>query len=196
MFLRIFDRYIGRQISSGTLVGVVILSGVMVLGNVFQKMEQLLGNSQLPLAVVAKFIWLVIPYSLIFTIPWAFLTAILLVFGRMSADNELVSLRMTGSSMPRICLPVFLVSLALSGFCYWANVDLAPSAKNEMKRLFYNVAMEDPSSLFQEGRVLDRVPGYRIYTDKKVDGQMQGLILMELDGTRVLRTIRARIAYL
>lgn len=196
MFLRIFDRYIGRQISSATLIGVVILSGVMVLGNVFQKMEQLLGNSQLPMAVVAKFIWLVIPYSLIFTIPWAFLTAILLVFGRMSADNELVSLRMTGSSMPRICLPVFLVSLTLSGFCYWANVELAPSAKNEMKRLFYTVAMEDPSSLFQEGRVLDRVPGYRIYTDKKVDGKMQGLVLMELEGNRVLRTIRARVAYL
>ena len=110
MFPRIFDRYIGRQIWMSTLTGVVVLSGVMVLGNVYKKLDQLLGGTELPAALVAKFIVLVIPFSLIFTIPWAFLTSILLVYGRMSADNELVSLRMTGTSMARICLPVFLLT--------------------------------------------------------------------------------------
>ena len=43
------------------------------------------------------------------------LTAILLVFGRLSADNELVSLRMTGMSMKRICAPIFVLALLLSG---------------------------------------------------------------------------------
>jgi len=115
MFLRIFDRYIGRQVWMATLTGVLVLSGVMVLGNVYKKLDQLLGNTEVPMAFVLEFVGLVIPFSLIFTIPWAFLTSILLVYGRMSADNELVSLRMTGTSMPRICLPVFLLGAALSG---------------------------------------------------------------------------------
>ena len=97
MFPRIFDRYIGRQVWMATLTGVVVLSGVMVLGNVYKKLDQLLGNTELPMSLVGQFILLVIPFSLIFTIPWAFLTSILLVYGRMSADNELVSLRMTGT---------------------------------------------------------------------------------------------------
>jgi lipopolysaccharide export LptBFGC system permease protein LptF len=109
MFLRIFDRYLGRQVGSATLIGVALLSGVMVLGNVYKKLDELLGNTELPLSVIVlEFVTLVIPFSLIFTIPWAFLTAILLVFGRLSADNELVSLRMTGMSMKRICAPVFV----------------------------------------------------------------------------------------
>jgi lipopolysaccharide export LptBFGC system permease protein LptF len=196
MFLRIFDRYICRQIWMATVTGVVVLSGVMVLGNVYKKLDQLLGNTELPLSFVAQFIALVIPFSLIFTIPWAFLTAILLVYGRMSADNELVSLRMTGTSMLRICLPVFLLGAMLSGVCYWVNVEVAPAAKNKMKRLFYQVATEDPASLFQENRVLEKFPGYRIFTGKRDGEDLTDLTIIELDGAKVKRTIRAKRARL
>jgi lipopolysaccharide export system permease protein len=181
MFPRIFDRYLGRQVGSATLIGVALLSGVMVLGNVYKKLDELLGNTELPLSVILEFVTLVIPFSLIFTIPWAFLTAILLVFGRLSADNELVSLRMTGMSMKRICAPVFVLALLLSGLCLWVNVSLAPAAKDRMKRLFYEVAVQNPETLFQEGQVLERVPGYRIYTGKRDDKSLTDLRITQWD---------------
>jgi|UniRef100_UPI003784554E lipopolysaccharide export LptBFGC system permease protein LptF len=181
MFPRIFDRYLGRQVGSATLIGVALLSGVMVLGNVYKKLDELLGNTELPLSVILEFVTLVIPFSLIFTIPWAFLTAILLVFGRLSADNELVSLRMTGMSMKRICAPVFVLALLLSGLCLWVNVSLAPAAKDRMKRLFYEVAVQNPETLFQEGQVLERVPGYRIYTGKRDDKSLTDLHIIQWD---------------
>jgi lipopolysaccharide export system permease protein len=196
MFPRIFDRYIGRQVWMATLTGVVVLSGVMVLGNVYKKLDQLLGGTELPLSLVAQFILLVIPFSLIFTIPWAFLTGILLVYGRLSADNELVSMRMTGTSMGRICLPVFLLGAALSAVCYWVNVDVAPAAKNQMKMLFFKVATDDPMSLFQEKRVLDKFPGYRIYTGQRDGDTLRDLTIVEIEGGKAKRTIRAREARL
>lgn len=180
MFPRIFDRYLGRQIGSATLIGVALLSGVMVLGNVYKKLDELLGNTELPISVILEFVAMVIPFSLIFTIPWAFVTAILLVFGRLSADNELVSLRMTGMSMARICAPVFVLAILLSGICFWVNVSLAPAAKNRMKRLFYQVAVKNPETLFQEGQVLDRVPSYRIYTGKRDDKVLADLHIISL----------------
>ena len=196
MFFRIFDRYLGKQVLSATLMGVLLLSGVMVLGNVYKKLDELLGDTKLPFSVIAEFIGLIIPFSLIFTIPWAFLTGILLVFGRLSADNELVSLRMTGWSMPRICAAVFALSLVLSGVCFWVNVDLAPAAKNRMKMLFYEVALENPEALFQEGRVLEKVPGFRIYTGKRNDRELLDLEIIELEGTLAKRVVRARRALL
>ena len=48
MFLRIFDRYIGRQVYSGTLNGFIVLSAVFVLGTIFKKLDQLLGDTELP----------------------------------------------------------------------------------------------------------------------------------------------------
>ena len=192
MFPRIFDRYLGRQVGSATLIGVALLSGVMVLGNVYKKLDELLGNTELPLSVIAEFVTLVIPFSLIFTIPWAFLTGILLVFGRLSADNELVSLRMTGMSMQRICAPVFVLAVLLSGLCLWVNVSLAPAAKDRMKRLFYEVAVKQPETLFQEGQVLERVPGYRIYTGKRDDKTLTDLHIVKLNSAEVGSYIRAK----
>jgi lipopolysaccharide export LptBFGC system permease protein LptF len=193
---RIFDRYLGRQVLSSTLMGILLLSGVMVLGNVYKKLDELLGDTKLPLTVIAEFIGLIIPFSLIFTIPWAFLTSILLVFGRISADNELVSLRMTGWSMPRICASVFALAISFSAICYWVNVDLAPMAKNRMKTLFYEVALENPEALFQEGRVLEKVPGFRIYTGKRNERELKNLEIVELNGALAGRVVRARRALL
>lgn len=196
--LRIFDRYIWGQVWGGMFTGVLVLSGVMVLGNVYKKMDQLLGDTKLPIWFVLKFMGLVIPYSLVFTIPWAFLTAILLVYGRMSADNEMVSIRMTGTPMWRICAPVFVMALMLSGVCFYVNVDLAPSSKNQMKRLFYDVATENPITLFQEGRVLDKMPGFRIYTGKQKKGtnELENLQLIQLEGNTEKQFIRAKTAKL
>jgi|GEM_PF-33709 len=195
--LRIFDRYIWGQVWSGMFTGVLVLSGVMVLGNVYKKMEQLLGDTKLPATFVIKFIGLIIPYSLVFTIPWAFLTAILLVYGRMSADNEMVSIRMTGMPMWRICTPIFVMAVMLSGLCFYVNVDLAPSSKNQMKHLFYDVATDNPISLFQAGRVLDKMPGFRIYTGRrKGDDELENLQIIQLEGDTEKQYIRAKTAKL
>lgn len=195
MPFRIFDRYIWRQIASATLTGVLVLTGVMVLGNVFKEMERLLGDTDsLPLFAVLQFVAYVIPYSLIFTIPWAMLTAILLVFGRMSADNEMTALRMTGMSMPRICLPVFILSVLMCGVCYWVNLELAPHAKSRIKQLFFTVALDDPVVLFQPGRVLDRFPGYRIFTQKRDGTRLEDVEIIQVDGSRSERYIRAKRA--
>ncbi len=197
MLLRIFDRYLGRQVGSATLIGVALLSGVMVLGNVYKKLDQLLGNTELPLSTVLEFVALVVPYSLSFTIPWAFLTGILLVFGRLSADNELISLRMTGMSMPRICMPVFAMAVALCGICLWVNVYLAPAAKDRIKRLFYQVAVKNPETLFQEGHVLERVPGFRIFTGSRDGKSLSDLHIIKIDaktgGTSYIRARKGEI---
>lgn len=196
MLIRIFDRYIGRQIYSGTMNGFIVLSAVFVLGTIFKKLDTILGDTELPASLVVRFIGLVIPSTLVFTIPWAFLTSILLSFGRMSADNEMVSIRMSGTSMPRICLPVFAIAIMLSGLCFWVNTEVAPDAKSKIKRLFYDVTLDNPASLFQPGKVLDKFPGFRIYTGKREDKEMKDLTIFELEGSRSKRVIRAKRATL
>lgn len=196
MVVRIFDRYLGKQVLSATLMGVLLLSGVMVLGNVYKKLDELLGGAQLPFGFIAEFIALIIPFSLIFTIPWAFLTGILLVFGRLSADNELVSLRMTGWSMRRICASVFILAVMLSSVCYWVNVSISPMAKDRIKRMFFEVAMENPAALFQGGRVLDKVPGFRIYTEKRDGNILKNVEIVEVKERLAQRIIHAKRATL
>ncbi len=192
----ILDRYIGRQVIISTLIAVIVLSGVLVLGRVMKQLEDLLGSAQLPPELVLEFVLNILPFSLKFTIPWGFLTAILLIFGRMSADNEIVSIRMAGVSMPRLCLPVFALAVGLAGICFWVNISVGPHAQAKIKRLFYEVATDDPATFFQAGKTIDSFPDTLIYTEGKNGNELTNLKIFTLDGRRVLQFLYAQRATL
>src|SRR6478736_3196635 len=109
--MKLIDRFVSRELLVNVLFAIAVLSLVLVVGNIFRKLLPLLVNHDVPMEYLIAFIAYVLPFSLIFTIPWGLLTAVLLVFGRLSADNELTALRSNGISIGRICVP--LVGIAL-----------------------------------------------------------------------------------
>ena len=197
--VHIIDRYVGRQILSATLIGVAVLSLVLVFGNLFKEVFKLLVDKDLPIDAVLKFMAYILPFSLIFTIPWGFLTSVLLVFGRLSADNELVSLRMAGMSMWRICRPVFFMAALLVAFSLWINTTVAPRAQAEMKAAMYNMVIDDPIALFVPDRVVSDFPGFTIYAEERVGDELLNVEIIELNDfdypTKYLRANKARIDY-
>ncbi len=177
--MKIIDRHIGWSVLLTTLFGVAVLSLVLVLGNVFQELMDLMINRNLPLQSVFFFMWQALPFSLTFTIPWALLASTLLLFGRMSADHELVALQTCGVSVPRLCAPVFLVALALSGVCLWINVEAAPRALQRMLTAISDFAQSNPMALFVPNDVVDQFPGRKMYIGGK-DGQtLTDIIIFE-----------------
>src|SRR3954451_20223328 len=129
--MKIIDRYLIRQLVVNLLFAIVVLSFVLVIGNIFRKLLPLLVNHDLPVEYVVGFVAYVLPFSLIFTIPWGLLTAVLLVFGRLSADNELTALRSNGVSITRICVSLAAIALVCTGICLWLNVIVAPDAQQK-----------------------------------------------------------------
>src|SRR4051812_42351786 len=127
--MRLIDRFISRELLASILFAVLVLSLVLVVGNIFRKLLPLLVNHDVPTEYLATFIAYVLPFSLIFTIPWGLLTAILLVFGRLSADNELIALRSNGVSVPRVCLSLAFIALFCTVISLWLNVQVAPAAQ-------------------------------------------------------------------
>ena len=116
-----------------------------LLGDVFKELFDLMINKNMPLGSVLVFVLLILPFSLTFTIPWGFLKALLLVLGRMSADNELVAIRTNGVSLLRVCAPVFLVAIWLSGLCLWINADVVPRAEEKMLSATWRQSIPGPA---------------------------------------------------
>ena len=197
--LNIIDRYLGKQVITGTLMGVAVLSLVFVFGNLFKEVFELLVDKNLPVESVLKFMAYILPFSLAFTIPWGFLTAVLLVFGRLSADNELVSLRMAGMSMGRICRSVFLLAVTLVVLSFWINTIVTPRAQGAMKQAMYDMVIDDPMALFIPDRVLTDFPGYSIYAEEREGDRLRHLEIFILDEygnpIRYLQAERANIEY-
>ena len=173
--MKILDRYIARQLLGVTALGVMALSALLLLGNLFKELRPLLVENKAPISIVLEFIFQVIPFSLMFSIPWGFLTAVLLVYGRLASDNELTSMRMSGMSLWRLSAPAIAIGIALSGLCYWINIDIAPRAKQSISELLIKAASINPKGLLNEGQAITKLDNLEIYIDKRVDDVIHGM---------------------
>ena len=191
--MKIIDRYIGKEILVTTLFAVAVLSLVLVLGNVFKQLLDLLVNQDAPLALILSFIGFILPFSLTFTIPWGFLTAVLLVFGKLSAENELIALKSNGVSISRICYPLAFLTVVACLLCLWINVSVAPAAQERMKNTIYEIATSNPLSMFGSDQVIDEFPGKKIYVERKEGTNLYNILVFELgDGNLPVRVVQAQ----
>ncbi len=103
----------------------------------------------------------------------------LLVFGRLSADNELVALRCNGVSIGRICVSLAVIAVVCTGVCLWLNVFVAPAAQQALKATIVDMATRDPMALFGSDQVIDQFPGRKIYVGKKDGNKLENIIVFE-----------------
>src|SRR5438309_8034698 len=168
--MKLIDKFVSRELLVNVGFAIAVLSLVLVVGNTFRKLLPLLVNHDVPVEYLLAFIAYVLPFSLIFTIPWGLLTAILLVFGRLSADNELIALRSNGVSVPRVCFPLAAIAIGCTAICLWLTVQVTPATQKKLKSTIFDLATRDPMALFVSDQVIDQFLGRIIYVGlKEVD---------------------------
>ena len=178
--MKLIDRFVSRELLVNILLAIAVLSLVLVIGNIFRKLFPLLVNHDVPVEYLIAFILYVFPFSLIFTIPWGLLTAILLVFGRLSADNELIALRANGVSVPRVAVSLGVIAIASTAICLWLTVDVSPATQQKLRSTIFDLATRDPMALFGSDQVIDQFPGRKIYVGKKEGNKLENITVFEL----------------
>lgn len=192
-FMKLLDRYIGREMLFTTLFGVSVMTFVLVLGNLFKQLLDVMINHAVPFELIMSWVAFIIPFSLTYTIPWGFVTAVLLVFGKLSAENELVAMKSSGVSITRISAPVAVLALVCVGICLWINLVIAPHAQNNAKNAMVRVATQDPMSLFEGDHIISEFPGKKIYVEGKNGSELKNILVYDLGkDSSVLRVLFAK----
>jgi len=120
--MRLLTRYVLREVGLIFLVTLVALTSFMLLvGAVQAALMQGLGAKQIVIALPY-----LLPQALMFAIPGTILFAVSMVYGRMSASNELVALKSLGISPMIAVWPSLAMATVLSFATVWLN-DLAMS---------------------------------------------------------------------
>jgi lipopolysaccharide export system permease protein len=179
--MKLIDRRVSRELLVNLLFAIAVLSLVLVVGTISRKLLPLLLNHDVPMDYLLGFIGYIFPFSLIFTIPWGLLTAVLLVFGRLSADNELIALRSNGVGMTRICLPLAVLAVVCTALCFWLNLQIAPAAQEKLRSSIFDLAKRDPMALFGSDQVIDEFPGRKIYVGRKEGNKLENITVFEMD---------------
>ena len=93
-------------------MGVALLTFALVTGKLL-KLTDMVVNHGVSVAEVMGLMAFIMPAFLELTFPMAVLLGVLLGFGRMSGDREMIAARACGVSLYRIAIPVMMVAFVV-----------------------------------------------------------------------------------
>jgi lipopolysaccharide export system permease protein len=99
-------------------------------------------------------------------LPVAFLIAVLMAFGRLSSDSELVAMKATGFSLVRLSVPVFLLSLVVFVVSAGLNLEWVPWTLRNYKKNLIKVSNTKVVSSIREGTFTTGFFDMLIFADK------------------------------
>ena len=136
----------------------------------------------IPFITFLKFTVYILPIILTFTVPWAVMVAVMLVFGRLSADNEITAMRACGVSILQITSPILVITVLLSAICLFLQVEVGPPLLGQSRDMMKIAAINQPMSMFEPGKSVS-YDNTLIYVDDK-DGKegLRGVELYVLSG--------------
>jgi lipopolysaccharide export system permease protein len=170
---RILNLYIIREISSLFLLGISIFTMILLMGRLI-KLTEMVVSRGVPFLDVARMIIYLMPSFLVFTIPMAFLLAVLLAFGRLSSDNEITVIKSSGISLVQIMPPVLFCAFVATLMALSASLIGVPWGNSSFKDLSVKVLKQNASATIREKIFWDEIPGVILYTDS-YDEQTQSL---------------------
>ena len=117
--------YILRRLASSLSLVILVVSAVVFIGQAVQ----FLGRTpDVGLGFVVSVLPLFAPVTLALTLPFGFLVAVILTYGRMADDNEVLAARMAGIHPWALVAPGVFAGAALSFVCLLLQGSLAPDA--------------------------------------------------------------------
>src|SRR4030095_9262023 len=121
--MKILNRYVFKEILGPFFLGLVVFSFV-IIPRLPGKPLELLVQKNVSLREVLSFLLYVLPTILTFSIPMATLLGILICFGRLSADSEIIAMRSGGVGIKNLLVPVIAFStlawlIALMNSNFW-----------------------------------------------------------------------------
>ena len=162
---KIVHRYIFRELLIPFLFGLSVFTFVLLIARLLRLIE-LVVNRGVPATNILRIFAYIMPAFLEVTVPMAMLLAIIVAFGRLSADSELVAFRSSGLSLYQLITPVVifvtLAGLLTAGLTLWAR----PWGNRSLRSALFEIAKTRASAGIRQQVFNDEFPGLVIYTEE------------------------------
>jgi LPS export ABC transporter permease LptG/LPS export ABC transporter permease LptF len=149
--VRILDRYVIRQLLMPFGIGLLVFTFLFIIPEFMRYAENYIAKGA-PMGVVVQVFVALLPMALGLTIPMSLLMALLVAFGRLSADREFVALQACGVSLRRLLVPVGLVSTLCFGATLYILMVSVPASNQRFREITFNILAS-----LAEGEVKPRV---------------------------------------
>jgi lipopolysaccharide export system permease protein len=113
-----------------------------------------------------RFFAYIMPAFLEVTVPMAMLLAILIAFGRLSADSEMVALRSSGLSLYQLITPVAIFVAGTAMLTAGLTLYARPWGNRSLRSALFEIARTRASAGIRQQVFNDDFPGLVIYTEE------------------------------
>jgi LPS export ABC transporter permease LptG/LPS export ABC transporter permease LptF len=165
----ILGRTLFKEITTGALLGTVLFTFILFLQRLGRLFEQLVTSTATAQQIGGLFL-LILPQTLVFTIPVGVLVGILIAIGRMSSDGEIIAIRSAGVPSRRLLVPVTLFALLGMALAGYTSCILTPWAKRETINILNTMAAGQLTAEIQPRIFEEQFPNRILYVEDVTTG--------------------------
>ncbi|MCD6317701.1 LptF/LptG family permease [Candidatus Aerophobetes bacterium] len=177
--MKIIHRYVLKEMLGPFVFGLLFFNFILFMGIIFD-LTELIFVKNAPPFLVGKLILLTIPSYLDIIIPIALLFSLILSFGRLSCEGEIIAFRSSGISLLQLESPIFVLAFFLSVVSLFFSAWLTPQCNQLYQKTYQRILLQRPTLQIKENTIID-VEGRKLYTYhlNPENQQMKGIVLYE-----------------
>jgi lipopolysaccharide export system permease protein len=130
------DRYLLRESVPPLLFGLLLYAGLAVISTTLPRLQWVVGT---PIARLAGWLLLQLPTAMEQTLPIALVLAVLLAFGRLGSDNELLAMQAGTVSLLRMSSVFVVAGVLAAGGALALNQWVLPSTNGMVARQYWQL---------------------------------------------------------
>ncbi|MEZ5541701.1 MAG: LPS export ABC transporter permease LptF [Pseudomonadota bacterium] len=132
--LKIFDRYLLKEVVSGWLAVTVVLWLVLVSNRLVQYLADA-AEGNIPGSLIFNLLGLQMVKYLVLVVPFALALGVVLALSRLYRDNEMVVMSACGVGPGRIYRPLLLLAGLVAVLIAWLSLFVSPQVQGKSDRL-------------------------------------------------------------
>jgi lipopolysaccharide export system permease protein len=183
-------RYIYKELLTPFLFSIGIVTFVLLINFLIREIDRLLGKD-LPFGIIMEFIGLNLMHIIALSVPMAVLVACLMVYGRLSEDNEITAMRASGISFISILRPGLIFGTVIAVLMVLFQNNVLPHTNHKARLLTSDIKHMRPDLKIEPGYFMDDLDEYSMYVKKKKKDLLKQVTIYNKDATDVQQTIYA-----
>ncbi len=189
--MRILRNYILNECVVPFTISISVLTSVFLLGYLPQLANKVI-NKGVSLVAISKIFLFYIPILLGYTLPIACLVTVILTFGKLSAENEILAMRASGVYLRRLLTPLIVVGIALCLFVHILNDRVIPMAYDAQTKILQQTGAQNPNALLEPGTFINAFDKYVVFIYRIENDRLYGVRIYQPQANRPTRTIVAQ----
>ena len=179
--MKILTRYILLETLVNFAICISAFTGLLLTARIL-KFANLIINKGVEFKQIAMVFVAITPTFLEIALPMATLLGIMMAFGRMSGDSEVVVIRASGISLMQLIKPIALFGVFALILNFYVSVELRPWGYRTLSKTFFEIARTRSTAGLSEG-VFNKLGNLTLYSEE-IDDKTGALKNVLIDDKR------------